>query len=121
MEQTKNQIGIASITRQTSRSLFSNGCSYFNLVAVAQRENNLAAVILIRNDSLLNNEWEAGYFLEGTTSIIFTNIQAYESILNQYGGSAEITQLSARILTAPDDGNAFYQKHNIITTTLLLV
>eukprot|EP00029_Vermamoeba_vermiformis_P006599 TRINITY_DN2633_c0_g1_i2.p1 TRINITY_DN2633_c0_g1~~TRINITY_DN2633_c0_g1_i2.p1 ORF type:complete len:375 (-),score=26.06 TRINITY_DN2633_c0_g1_i2:74-1198(-) len=79
------------------------------------------AVILIRNDSALNNEWEAGYFYEGTINLIFTEIQAYEGILNQYGGSAQIVRISARVLVAPDDAIAGWHDHKVRYTGQLVV
>jgi hypothetical protein len=113
LNQTENQIGIAYVTRHTVRSFSSSGCSYFQLVAAAQRKNFMAAVIMIRNDSAFNNEWEGGYFFEGTTSIIFTEIQAYEAILNRVGGSAQIQRMSAPFLAAPDNGESFFTVHRI--------
>lgn len=101
---TEGQIGIVRITRRSTRQNFVNTCSSFQLIGTAQRDKALQAVILIRNDSRLNNEYEAGNFLQGTTYAIFTDQQAFDNIIEQHGGEQNILQMSATILVAPEDG-----------------
>ena len=101
---TEGQIGIVGITRRTTRQNYVNMCSSFQLIGVAQREKALQAVILIRNDSKLNNDYESGNFLAGTTYAIFTEQQAFDGIIQLYGGEQNIVQMSAKILVAPAEG-----------------
>jgi predicted peptidase len=102
--ETEGQIGIVRITRRTTRQNYVNTCSSFQLIAAAQRDKAMKAVILIRNDSRLNNEYESGNFLEGTTYAIFAEQQSFDGIIEQFGGAENIMQMSASILVAPGDG-----------------
>lgn len=102
--ETESQIGIVRITRRTTRQNYVNTCNSFQLINAAQRNNALAAVILIRNDSRLNNDYESGNFLEGTTYAIFAEQRDFDGIIAQHGGEENILRMSATILVAPEDG-----------------
>jgi len=112
LSETAGQIGIVGITHSTPLHNYVNMCSSFQLIATAQRHNELKAVIMIRSDGNLNNEHESGNFLAGTTYAIFTEKHFFDAIISEFGGPQNILRIAAKIRVAPEESKIHFQRLN---------